>query len=445
MKFAKTQLILSTNRLMAMSKVAVARDGGEDFGQILAEVRKTQNIIEQKMQTLGNNEDVAKLQEKMDKLNGKLDDQEKKSSELTTVIETKKAQETELNERIDGLEKKMSRLRLNKSGTVEQSEQLARELKFLNAYARNGAGFDENQTLSIKGIEMSDLERKDYLRSDSNADGGFLMEHFFDNSILKPQTEISPVRQLATSRRIDALSMTSYTRDSLLSFSENGEGVTDWQPSNSTYGDYKIPVHSMQSKVEITTRALNGSRFSMEAEINSDFNEAMAELQGRRFVKGDGVNRPKGFMSDTRVGRLNSGVANAFDFNNLITLTGELKSGYNPIYGMNRRTLAFIRTLKDDAGNYIWREGNLGAGIPNQINGHNYTSELIDMDDIGAGNEPVIFADFRRLYTIVDSFQVNLLRNPYKKDGYVIFTIESFYGGGVVQPEAGLVLKCATS
>jgi len=416
-----------------------AFDGGDDIGALVAELRKTNDDMQKKMLEMGNNEVVNNLQSKMADINAKLDAQEQKSNELTITIESKKAQEQEVNEKLDLLEKKMTRV---KKGSAEET-QLQNEVKFLNAFAKKGFATGDDGTINIKGMDaFTDMERKQYVRSDNNAEGGFLMEHAFTDSILKNMTEISPMRQLCTTRRIDALSATEYTRDSLLSFSENGEGVTDWQASNSKYGKLKIPVHSMQGKVEITNRALLGSRFNMESEINSDFMEAQAELQGRRFVKGDGAGRPTGMMTDQRIERIKSGIANSFDFDNLISLTGELKKGYNPIYGMNRKTLAFIRTLKDGAGNYVWREGNLGAGIPNQINGHGYTSELIDMDDIGANAEPVIFADFRRLYTIVDAFQAIMLRNPYKKDGFVIFTIESFYGGQVVLPEAGKILKC---
>lgn len=433
------KLLLAHAITSTLPVMCAAYDGGEDIGTVLAEMRKSYDMMQKQMEKMGNNTEVKNLEGKVKDLNEKLDKQEEKSAELTMAIQAKKNQEAELQEQLDGLEKKMSRL---KQGTEEYQE-THKEIKYLESVVKSGFGFNESGEISIKGFDLTPEERKEYLRSDVNEDGGFLMNHTYEDMILKPITEISPVRQLAASRRIDALSATMFTRDALLSFTENGEGEEPWTPNNSKYGKLKIPVHSMQGTVEITNRALLGSRFNMEQEIMSDFREAQAELQNRRFVKGDGEGRPQGFMVDSRVPVSNSGTANSFDFDDLITLTGQLKTGYNPMYGMNRETLAFIRTLKDGAGNYIWREGNVGAGIPNQINGHNYTSELVDMDSVGANAEPVIFADFRRFYMIVDAFNAIMLRNPYRKDGFVRFTIESFYGGQVVMPEAGRKLRCA--
>ena len=423
----------------ALSATAVRSfDGGEDVGGLIAELRKTNDQMQAKMAELGNNEVVTALQGKMSDINAKLDAAETKNAELTASIEAKKASESELAEKIEAVEKKLAR---RSAGTEEYAEG-KKELKLLEAFAKSGTSLLDNGDMCIKGVKPEDMEQK-YLRSDSNEDGGFLMDETLMDMIIKPLTEISPVRQFATVRQIDTLSATMYTRDSLLKFVEEGEGVEPWTPTNSKYGKLRVPVHSMQGIVEVTNRALLGSRFDLEAEIRGDFVEAQAELQNRRFVKGDGAGKPTGFMTDSNIQRVNSGIANSFDFDDLISITGELKVGYNPIYAMNRKTLAFIRTLKDGAGNYVWREGNVGAGIPNQINGVNYSSEFVDMDDVGTGAEPVIFADFRRLYTIVDAFQAIFLRNPYKKDGYVQFSIEQFYGGQVVLPEAGKILKCA--
>lgn len=65
------------------------------------------------------------------------------------------------------------------------------------------------------------------------------------------------------------------------------------------------------------------------------------------------------------------------------------------------------------------------------------------MADRGTGLKPVVFADFKRLYTIVDAFNAIMLRNPYASDGFVKFTLQSFLGGDVVMREAGVILVCA--
>jgi HK97 family phage major capsid protein len=409
--------------------IVMANDGGEDVGVLVAELRKTNDEMQKKMANF-DTKGLDQLQEKMDNINGQIDKVEEKNQTLVLELEKEKGKNEEIKEAMDRLEKKLMRL----PAGSEEAELHKKELGFLETFAKKG--YDAVQS------EMSDIERKEYLRSDVNELSGFMMEESFDNMIIKPITEITPMRQLATTKRIDALSEQQYRRDSLVKVYHTGEGEGEFQESTSKYGKLTIPVHSMTMRTEITNRALLGSKFNMESEIMADGREAIAELQGRMFTRGDGQGRPQGFLdANAGVARRSSGTANSFDYDDLILLAGDIKTGYNPVYGFNRKTGAFIRTLKDGSGEYVWKAGNMAAGMPNTINGYSYV-EMPDMDDVGADKEPVVFADFRKFYTIVDAFNAIILRNPYKKDGYVIFTMEMFYGGQVVLPEAGRILKC---
>lgn len=407
----------------------IAYDGGEDVALLVAELRKTHEQMQQKMSSF-DTKGLDQLNQRFDQLNAAVDKQEEKNQTLVLELEKEKGRNEEIKEAMDRLEKKLFRL---PAGSEEQ-EITKKELSLLETFATKG--YDAAQS------KMDEMERKEYLRSDVNELSGFMMKESYDNMIIKPITEISPMRQLANSKRIDALSEQVYRRDSLVKVYHTGEGEGEFETSNSKYGKLQIPVHSITMRTEITNRALLGSKFNMESEIMSDGREAIAELQNRMFVRGDGQGRPQGFL-DAKAGvtRRKSGTANSFDYDDLILLAGDIKTGYNPVYGFNRKTGAFIRTLKDDRGAYVWQAGNMAAGVPNTINGYSYI-ELPDMDDVGANAEPVVFADFRKLYTIVDAFNAIILRNPYKKDGYVIFTMEMFYGGQVVLPEAGRILKC---
>ncbi len=195
----------------------------------------------------------------------------------------------------------------------------------------------------------------------------------------------------------------------------------------------------------ITIEELQDATPNMVSEINSDVTERFAQLEGTAFVNGDSNKKPEGFMVNSDIPSINSGSAATFDFDNLITLTGELKEGYDPMYAFNRQTLAFIRKLKDDAGNYIWRQGNLGAGIPNAINGDPYII-LQDMPNIGANTFPVIYADFFRGYLIGDRAGMSVVRDEFtlKKVGKVEFTYMKRLDAQVVLPEAFVKLKMST-
>ncbi len=67
--------------------------------------------------------------------------------------------------------------------------------------------------------------------------------------------------------------------------------------------------------------------------------------------------------------------------------------------------------LKDGNGQYLWQP-SIASGVPPTLLGYDVVIAE-DMADIGAGNEPVAFGDFRQAYTIVDRIGVRVLRDPY--------------------------------
>ena len=387
----------------------------------------TKEIKQLKEQNKGG---ISELQTKLEKANALLDKHEEQNQVLVAEKQAEKKALEEAQERIKDLEAKTARL--STANYKDSKESLNAEIKSLELFTHYG---------SSAGEKVSELDRK-YLRSDSDTEGGFLMTESYDEMMIKPITEISPIRQVARVKKIDTATLNIAARETLVTSYWTGEGETPWTKSNSTYRSPKIPTHSLTTSTDITTKELNANWFDMESEIMGDMVESRAQIEGNAFVSGDGTGKPKGLYNGG-IDETNSGSASTFDYKDLITITGELKTGYNSIYGFNRKTLAFIRQLEDGGGRPIWIPGNTAAGIDSQLNGYSYI-EIPDMDDVGTNAKPVIFADFNKLYTIVDSFQANMLRNPYIKQGFVVFSLESWVGGQVVLAEAGQLLKCAT-
>lgn len=384
--------------------------------------RKAAEEISAKADSYG--QGVAEAKAMAEKANEALDAQEKKNQELMKELAEKQKAADELKERVDGLEAKAAKLGRVGNALEEDALRAAEERKALDNWAQNGGEID-----------------KKYLRSDSNEEGGFLVRDAYDDQIIKPITEISPMRSVCRVKQIDMLRLKMALRKSLVQTFSTGEGVTPFSKSNSTYSRPQIEAHSVTSLTEITNTMLLGSSWDMENEITSDFAESRAQYEGALFVNGDGVGSARGFLdASAKVPTVDSSGSSTYTFDDLINLTGKLKTGYNPMYGLNRTELAFIRTLKDSAGNYIWRAGNVGAQVPNQINGVGYI-EIPDMPDKATDATPIVYADFMKLYTIVDSLQAVFLRNPYKNNGFVEFSMESWLGGDVVLPEAGVLLK----
>jgi HK97 family phage major capsid protein len=221
-----------------------------------------------------------------------------------------------------------------------------------------------------------------------------------------------------------------------------GEGGTASE-DQSSYGEEEIFAEKLMVYSISSTEMLQDAAFNMESEINQDVAEDFAQLEGAAFVNGNGVKKPFGFLQDSNIVSSNSGVADNITGDSLIDITGELKTGYNPVYLMNRRTLADIRQLKSGDGQYLWASG-LAAGQPNTLNGEPYVS-MIDMPDIGAGNVPVAYGDFTRGYYIVDRVGMSMIRDDVTlaTSGKIRFIFNRRVGGKVVLPEAIKTITCA--
>ncbi len=185
------------------------------------------------------------------------------------------------------------------------------------------------------------------------------------------------------------------------------------------------------------------SSFNMESEIFGDAGEAFAQKEGNKFILGTNVKQPEGItVNPTVVANARTSETSAtVTADDMIRLTGDLKTGYNPVYVLNRKTLAHLRTLKSASGGFLWQPGMDGP-VANTINGFPYVL-AIDMPDIASNSLSVAFGDFMRGYVIVDRTGVNIIRDDFakKRQAIVEFTIHRWNYGKVVLPEAIKLLK----
>jgi len=263
-----------------------------------------------------------------------------------------------------------------------------------------------------------------------------------DNEIVKKITEISAIRSVARVRTISSKAMEIPVRDRILQATYEGETESN-EDDTSGYSNETLNTFRQSVNVPITIDMLQDGEFDMEAEIMGDAGEAFAQGEGLNFVLGNGVKKPHGFAADTRVtsAARDSETSSVLSADDVILLTGDLKTGYNPMYAFNRRTLAFLRTLKSTTGDFLWQPGMNGP-VANTLNGFQYLVAE-DMPDIADNAFPVAFADFRRGYTIVDRTGMSVVRDEVtrKKNAIVEFTINRWNYGQVTLPEAIKLLR----
>lgn len=364
-----------------------------------------------------------------------------------------KEMEEKINNLLDAQETKNQAKLKEIQEKANRAEELENRLNSIEADLKRGIGGEEKQAKSqelksfenllIKGtFKMNNSEELKYLRQDDNANGGYLAPAEYTNEIIKKITEVSPVRSVARVISTNRKEIQFPKRTGLVSGGWVGEGQTASQ-SNSTYGEETIKAEKIMVYTDISFELLNDSAFNMRSEITSDIAEDMAKLEGSAFISGNGVNKPFGLLSVSGVGETNSGSASALTGDSLYTIQGEIPTGYNLTWMLNRKTLnAHIRTLKDTYGQYLFVPSLGTRDVPNTVAGLPYVLAN-DMPDVSAGTFPILLGDYRKCYYIVDNVNFELIEDPYTQatSGKRRFIVYKRTGGQVVLTEGLRKLK----
>tara|TARA_Y100000385_G_scaffold33058_1_gene31066 strand:+ start:3482 stop:4696 length:1215 start_codon:yes stop_codon:yes gene_type:complete len=394
----------------------------QDMGATFAEFKK---VNDQRLDSIEKGESTAYVDEKLAKMEAKMDSYEDINQKLTTA----EANAENIKSQIEKLE------------TVVKRPNSGFDTKQVDEYM---GAFD---TYCRKGLEGLDAMERKALTVSNDSTGGYLAPPEYVRELLKTVTEISPIRSIARIRSTGARSIQVPKRTGQFAAQWVSESGTRSETTGWNVGLEEIPAHEQYALVDISEQDLEDSVFNLEAEMQSEFSEQFAKAEGSAFVSGDMVGKPEGFMTNGNVSSVNSGDADEITADGLISLVHNIKSAYssNGTFVFNRTTLAKIRKLKDTAGQYVFQAGmSLQGGVTNTILGHSYV-EATDMPSEGANTFPVAFGDFRRGYMIVDRVNLAVLRDPFTQatTGNVRYIARRRVGGQVIQAEAISKLKCS--
>jgi len=346
---------------------------------------------------------------------------------------------------IDRLVLKKARPLLGREGSISVS-QLEHKQAF-ESYVRSG---DDRLLRALEEKAMS---------YGSGQDGGYLVPEETEAEIAKRLANISPIRSIASIRQVSTAVLKK-------PFAVNGP-ATGWvgestprpETASSQLDELSFPTAELYAMPAATAALLEDSVVDLDAWIAGEIETAFAEQEGLAFIRGDGVNKPHGFLAYPQVadsawswgsiGYVAAGADGALPAENpadvLVDTVYTLKAGYrqNANWVMNRKTQAALRKIKDADGNYLWQPP-AAPGSRAMLMGFPVV-EAEDMPDIVAGSTPIAFGDFGRGYLVVDRTGVRVLRDPYSAKPYVLFYTTKRVGGGVQNFEAIKLLKFAAN
>ena len=228
-----------------------------------------------------------------------------------------------------------------------------------DAYIRSG------DSANLHALELKALS------SGSNPDGGFVVPLEIEAQISQRLTTISPVRSIASVRII---SSNVYKKPFMTAGPAVGwVGETDAraQTASPTLDELSFPAMELYAMPAATATLLDDCAVNIDEWLAQEVEQVFSAQEGAAFIVGDGINKPKGFLSYNAVangswswgniGYVATGVSGAFPASTpsdvLVDLIFALKAGYrqNAAFVMNRKTQSLIRKFKDTTNNYIWQ------------------------------------------------------------------------------------------
>jgi HK97 family phage major capsid protein len=372
--------------------------------------------------------------EKLDKISATLDKFEPMNQKLTLIEnQTKAAQE-----QIDAIEKIANRAGLG--GDADPQAKAAQEyMAAFNRVMRRQAGDRDPADMAII------KDRSNALVKGDDASAGYLLAPpEMQKEIIKNIIEMTPIRSLATVRSIGVGSLKMPRKTGNGSAMRVGEVAARTNTGDPTYGMLEFFTPEMFARMEVSQQMLEDSDYDLFAELREDAADQFSVREGVESISGTGGSaQMEGILTNADIAFTVSGAASTLTADGMLSLYSDLKTAYarSAVWGMNRNTLGQVRKLKDSTNQYLWAPG-IATGMPNTILGASY-AEMADLPNVAANSFPVVFADWKKLYVIVDRVNVSLQADytTGADNGLVVFRARRRVGGGVRQAEAGRKIK----
>ena len=275
-----------------------------------------------------------------------------------------------------------------------------------------------------------------------DANGGYLVPDEYDHRLIDILDEENVMRKLGTRITTSGEHKINIAATKpAAAWIEEGGALTF---GDATFDQIILDAHKLHVAIKVTEELLYDNAFNLENYIMQQFGKALANAEEDAFINGTGTGQPLGILAAT--GGADVGVtaksATAITADELIDLIYSLKRPYrkSAAFLLNDQTLAAIRKLKDNYGQYLWQP-SLQAGEPDRILGYAaYTSPYFPA--VAAGKAAVAFGDFS-YYNIGDRGTRSFaeLKELFAGNGMVGFVAKERVDGKLVLPEAVKLLK----
>ena len=225
-------------------------------------------------------------------------------------------------------------------------------------------------------------------------------QSFFDQVMMAaratgPMLDVTRVFNTESGEKVTYPVLTTYA-----SAVQKGEGVA-LAEEDPTYSSIELDAYKIGGITLLSQELVTDAGFDILENVAEAAGNSLGFRANAFLTNGTGTTEPTGFINSASTGVTGAtSVSGAFDADDLIDLAYSLDSAARRLPGVawmaNASTVAAIRKLKDDAGNYIYTpsanaEADSLLGYPIVENPH--------MPDIGTEEASVAFGHWPSFYT----------------------------------------------
>lgn len=231
-------------------------------------------------------------------------------------------------------------------------------------------------------------------------------------------------------------------------FAKDSNDLAQWVPEGDSIpiydgiDDFTINIvdsWKLATFIKMDEAFVRDAGFDIENYLINRFAKNFGRAEDNAFINGTGIHMPTGILNATNGADVGISTAK-ITYDDVIGLYFSVKPEYRKkaVWLMNDETALALRTLKDDAGNYLWRDSD------NTILGKRVIiSEY--MPNADPSSKPIAFGDFSYYWVIGRSpVSVKTLSEKFALHDQIGYLAFEFLDGKLIRPEAVKVIQINT-
>lgn len=245
-------------------------------------------------------------------------------------------------------------------------------------------------------------------------DGGYQLPNDSLDKFYKALERDNLFRRLATVLRLTNLEGTVHATTSTGSAGVVEEGNLIPEDGDK-FTQFPVRSYKIASIAKLKESFVSDNDFNLEKYLTTDFARRFGRAEENLFINGHGVTNQTGILSVSE--SVNAKETNTLSYDEIVELYFSIEAEYrkDAVFIMNDETAFYLRTLKDDDGNYLWNP-NKDTIFGKEVLISPY------MPNIESGKKPIIFGDLS-FYWVIERkpLAIQVLSELYKNQGQVGF------------------------